>query len=67
MESRKKNGTDEPICRVGIETQRKRMDLWTQWGKERGDKGRKPHQDIYAPGLRGAAGEKLRAAQEPRL
>ena len=34
MESRKKNGTVEPICRVGIETQRKRMDLWTQWGKE---------------------------------
>ena len=46
---------------------RRRLDLWTQWGKERGDKGRKPHQDIYAPGLRGAAGEKLRAAQEPRL
>ena len=30
-----KNGTDEPICRAGIETQTQRTDLWTQWGKER--------------------------------
>ena len=27
-----KNGTDEPICRAGIETQTQRMDLWTQMG-----------------------------------
>ena len=27
-----KNGTDEPICRAEIETQRTSM--WTQWGKE---------------------------------
>ena len=50
-----------------METQTWRMDLWTQWGKERRDKGRKQHQDTYAPGVRGAAGEKLRAAQKPRL
>ena len=24
-----KNGTDEPICRAGIETQTQRADLWT--------------------------------------
>ena len=29
MESRK-NGTDEPICRAGIETQTQGMDLWAQ-------------------------------------
>ena len=34
MESRK-NGTDEPICRAGIETQTQRMDLWSQQVKER--------------------------------
>ena len=34
MESRK-NGTDEPICRTGIETQIQRTDLWSQQGKER--------------------------------
>jgi len=31
----KKNGTDEPICRAGIETQMQRVDLWTRQGKER--------------------------------
>ena len=30
-----KNGTDELICLAGIEMQMERMDLWTQWGKER--------------------------------
>ena len=30
-----KNGIDERICREGVETQMERMDLWTQWGKER--------------------------------
>ena len=30
-----KNGTDEPICRVGIEAQTYRMDMWTQRGKGR--------------------------------
>ena len=30
-----KNGTDEPICRAGIETQTQRTDMWTQKGKER--------------------------------
>ena len=30
-----KNGTDEPILRAGIETQMWRMDLWSQWRKER--------------------------------
>ena len=30
-----KHGTDEPICRAGIEMQMQRMDLWTQQGKER--------------------------------
>ena len=33
MESRK-NSTDEPICRVGIETQIEKRCL-TQWGQER--------------------------------
>ena len=28
-----KNGTDEPICRAGIETQTQRMDMWTR-GRE---------------------------------
>ena len=28
-----KNGTDEPICRAGIETQTQKMDVWTQEGK----------------------------------
>ena len=28
------NGTDEPVCRTGIETQVLRTDLWTQQGKE---------------------------------
>ena len=30
-----KNGTDEAICRAGIEMQSQRKNLWTQWGKER--------------------------------
>ena len=30
-----KNGTDEPICRAGLETQTWRRGLWIQWGKER--------------------------------
>ena len=30
-----KNGTDEPMCREGIETWTQRKDLWTQQGKER--------------------------------
>ena len=30
-----KNGTDEPICKEGMETQMQRMDLWTQQGKGR--------------------------------
>ena len=34
MESRK-NGTDEAICRAGIEMQMSRMDLRTQRGKGR--------------------------------
>ena len=34
MEARK-NGMDEPICRAKIEMPLERMDLWTQWGKER--------------------------------
>ena len=29
------NGTDEPICRVRIETQMQRMDFWT-WRERRG-------------------------------
>ena len=28
------NGTDETVCRTGIETQVLRTDLWTQQGKE---------------------------------
>ena len=35
MESRKKNGIDEPIFREGIETQTQRTHLWTQWGKDK--------------------------------
>ena len=31
-----KNGTDEPICRAGIETQMYRTDLWTKPEEERG-------------------------------
>ena len=30
-----KDGTDEPIYRVVMETQTQRTDLWAQWGKER--------------------------------
>ena len=30
-----KNGTDEPICKEGMETQMQRMDVCTQQGKER--------------------------------
>ena len=30
-----KNGTDEPIYREGMEAQMWRMDLCTQWEKER--------------------------------
>ena len=30
-----KDGTDEPICRVVMEMQTQRTDLWTQSGKER--------------------------------
>ena len=30
-----RNGTDEPIYSVGIETQTQRTDVWTQQGKER--------------------------------
>ena len=29
-----KNGTDEPICREGMEMQMQRMDLWTQQGRQ---------------------------------
>ena len=32
-----KNGTDEPIGRVGIEMQMQRMNMWTQWGGGRQD------------------------------
>ena len=34
--NRKKNGTDEPICRAGLETKTYGMDLWTQQGEEEG-------------------------------
>ena len=30
-----KNGTDEPISRVGIVIQTQRTDVWTKWGKEK--------------------------------
>ena len=30
-----KDGTDELICKVAVETQAQRTELWTQWGKER--------------------------------
>ena len=36
MESRK-NGTDEPICRAGIETQMERKDLWMLLGGAAGE------------------------------
>ena len=29
-----KNGTDKPICRTGIETQTRRMDMRIQWRKQ---------------------------------
>ena len=29
------NGTDEPICKAGIETQMQRTDMWTRWGEGR--------------------------------
>ena len=35
MESRK-NGTDDPICRAGIQMQIQRTDLWSQQGKKSG-------------------------------
>jgi len=28
-------GTDEPICKAGIETPKQRTELWTQWVEER--------------------------------
>ena len=30
-----KDGTDEPICWVALETQTQRTDLWTWWGEGR--------------------------------
>ena len=30
-----KNGTDEPICKEGMQTQTYRKELWAQFGKER--------------------------------
>ena len=30
------NGTDEPICRTGIEPQTRRADLWTRGGRRSG-------------------------------
>ena len=31
-----KNGTDQPMCRAGIDTQMWRMDVWTWGGGRRG-------------------------------
>ena len=31
-----KNGTDEPICRAGIETQTWRIDMQARWGQKVG-------------------------------
>ena len=31
-----KNGTDQPMCRAGIDTQMWRMDVWTWGGRRRG-------------------------------
>jgi len=33
----KKKGTDEPICKAKIETQMKRINVWTPRGDELGD------------------------------
>ena len=30
------NGINKPICKEGMKTQMQRIDLWIQWGKERG-------------------------------
>ena len=47
MESRK-NGTDEPICRAGLEIQMYRTDLWTKQEEERGwDELKEQHQNVY--------------------
>ena len=32
----RRNGTDEPICRAGIEIQTQGMDLWAQMGDGEG-------------------------------
>ena len=43
-----KNGTDEPICRAGTETQMQRADMWAQDGKGSGPSWERST-DIYAP------------------
>ena len=58
MESRK-NGTDEPICRAGIEMHMSRMDLRTQREGKDGMNW-ESSVDIYAlPWVKQAAGGKL--------
>ena len=38
LSTAQRDGTDEPICRAAVETQR--VDLWTWWGRRRWDKWR---------------------------
>ena len=45
MES--KNGTEEPICKQGMEMQRYKMNLCTQWRRREWDKLRKYHRYMY--------------------
>ena len=42
-----KNATDEPICRVGMETQMERTKVWTQRGERRGGMNWEIGTDIY--------------------
>ena len=42
-----KNATDEPICKVEMETQMERTNVWTQRGERRGGMNWEIGKDIY--------------------
>ena len=45
LSTAQRDGTDEPICRAAVETQR--VDLWTWWGRRRWDKWREEQRNRY--------------------
>ena len=43
-----KDGTDEPICRVAVETKTQRTDLWAQeWREEEGGMNGESSMELY--------------------